>query len=590
MHFILPENLKNELIPYDQTLKKLAKSQPKANSKPRSKSAYPLGNPEWIIPADVAPATWTQAAIRRINDVEAAQRYVSHGDSKYILYHYESVWVAVWLAPEKDKDNYLFGYAYAFKDTESTRKKVDRYYINTIAEGDGNYETKTIGRTSWAYYSNTFSVATIQKDPEKYRNIRISNLWKHPNISSWGAKSCHMHRHLLDFENKLIKDLPKWQNAPYGYHLFTRLTQLHPFDVIAYRDDNLRKGLTEAFKDKELNASTYIQVIKDNIYKGGIANAHLTYPGYYVAMIPTCIASDCTYILDTPFFRSYINTKLKLMQENFYDYENTSVLQVTKNWHQLSNLVQVISLFNYIYPNQPVDYYRTHIDVLEKLSPFISVTSSVVEWLRTNLPFDSFLNMIQRAYESRSPHELREDRDTGEITYSCYDLRDSINLLGQVIAYQKEHPDYEFKRPKRWRLTEFHDTLMAETWKFQNKNESLPQGLFPEPIKVERNSTKWTLFQPVDVHQLAQWGRAVRNCVGGASNYRDGIKKKEHFIVLCMVDNDPRFTIQLKLSNGVMSVVQIADVCNKALDQAMHYEYQQVFQEALKAQAAKLDS
>ena len=34
----------------------------------------------------------------------------------------------------------------------------------------------------------------------------------------------------------------------------------------------------------------------------------------------------------------------------------------------------------------------------------------------------------------------------------------------------------------------------------------------------------------------------------------------KHLIILCMIENKPRYTIQLTVDNGVMSVVQIADV------------------------------
>jgi hypothetical protein len=64
---------------------------------------------------------------------------------------------------------------------------------------------------------------------------------------------------------------------------------------------------------------------------------------------------------------------------------------------------------------------------------------------------------------------------------------------------------------------------------------------------------------------LAHWGRAVRNCVGSHS-YADGIKKYRHMIVLVMIDNKPRYTVQLIVENGVMHVSQIADVGNARLN------------------------
>jgi hypothetical protein len=51
------------------------------------------------------------------------------------------------------------------------------------------------------------------------------------------------------------------------------------------------------------------------------------------------------------------------------------------------------------------------------------------------------------------------------------------------------------------------------------------------PIKVQHNDQQWTFIQPIDTHQLAAWGQAVRNCVGNATNYAEGVRKKQHFIV-----------------------------------------------------------
>ena len=47
--------------------------------------------------------------------------------------------------------------------------------------------------------------------------------------------------------------------------------------------------------------------------------------------------------------------------------------------------------------------------------------------------------------------------------------------------------------------------------------------------------------------------------------YADGVKKMKHLIVLTMIDNAPRYTIQLKVDNGVMTVNQIADISNRRL-------------------------
>jgi hypothetical protein len=86
------------------------------------------------------------------------------------------------------------------------------------------------------------------------------------------------------------------------------------------------------------------------------------------------------------------------------------------------------------------------------------------------------------------------------------------------------------------------------------------------------------------------WGKAVRNCVGSASSYAEGVRKKQHFIVLCMIDGQPQFTIQLKVSNGMMSVDQIRGLSNSTLTIEQKDEYTEVFKLALQARENALKS
>ena len=101
---------------------------------------------------------------------------------------------------------------------------------------------------------------------------------------------------------------------------------------------------------------------------------------------------------------------------------------------------------------------------------------------------------------------------------------------------------------------------------------------------------RWTFFQPHDTHQLSAWGEAVRNCVGNASGYAEGVRKKKHFIVLCMVDGKPKFTVQLTVEMGMMSVSQIVGTSNQRLTQEQKDSYTEAFGKALKLQADALES
>jgi hypothetical protein len=89
----------------------------------------------------------------------------------------------------------------------------------------------------------------------------------------------------------------------------------------------------------------------------------------------------------------------------------------------------------------------------------------------------------------------------------------------------------------------------------------------------------------MDTHQLSQWGQAVRNCVG-TGGYAEDVKKRLQFIVLCMLDGKPRFTIQLKLNHGLMSVHQIAGIGNACLNDDEKSLYTETFRQALAVRSA----
>ena len=181
------------------------------------------------------------------------------------------------------------------------------------------------------------------------------------------------------------------------------------------------------------------------------------------------------------------------------------------------------------------------------------------------------------------------DRATGLTQYYMTDWNDTLQMLHRVLC-DKESKGQTLEPPKRWRLSEFHDYVQAEAWKVEHSNHKLPQDLFPAPIKVTLDDQAWTFIQPIDTHQLAAWGQAVRNCVGNASSYADGVRKKKHFIVLAMLDNKPTFTIQLEVDMGMMSVKQIVGTSNARLTSDQQDSYTKAFAQALKLQESRLQS
>ena len=287
-----------------------------------------------------------------------------------------------------------------------------------------------------------------------------------------------------------------------------------------------------------------------------------------------------------------------------------------------------------MWPDTPIDYFQTY----EKYLLVVRIPSPMKdmgyyrsrgayqqsEWIENQakmveikkkylkqMPVKTFFEIVKKRAEEHNAegHTSSYDFDSKMHSHTAYfrEWTDTISLLDDIIGSQVlegtgletasrevamstkslDMKSVEISKPRRWRLTEFHDHLMGIQWKTRNEDFNLPQDLFAKPVKVtwqqayvddlssgviSKDSMMWSekensvisFFQPITSHQLADWGRAVRNCVGNSS-YASAINKKRYFIVLAMVDHKPRYTIQLKLSDGVLVVDQIADIGNRRL-------------------------
>lgn len=265
--------------------------------------------------------------------------------------------------------------------------------------------------------------------------------------------------------------------------------------------------------------------------------------------------------LDTPFFRKKLNS----ICQNFIDQYQS------KNFDRWSSkfeykFIELLNFVDDLYGSEiSVDYlqqmwvdleFDTNTDAY-RYSRFFALNDVIRNWFKENIPIKSFINMYCKDYRL---------------------MGDTISMIIDILRKNQE-----IKYTGRWRAQEFHDFVMGEQWKLCNKNEKLPQDLFPSPVKVD----KMTFIQPINTHQLASWGRAARNCVG-SSTYSNGILKKNHFIILGLKENEPYLTIQARLENEQLKVVQIKKTCNAGLTFAEEKEYHQAFTKALMIRAQEV--
>lgn len=266
-------------------------------------------------------------------------------------------------------------------------------------------------------------------------------------------------------------------------------------------------------------------------------------------------------VLSTPFFRGVAAQTQSEFMTGLSESDSYSTLR--KIPEEYFSRLRALDLFALMYgENAPLDYFqrlwKSGLKCFRYRGGMASYPNAV-DWFRANVPVSSYVNMAER---------------------DGIQLLDTVYMVDNLLCREGT----TLQPPKRWRVTEFHDLVNEEMFKVKNPNMELPQDLFPTPIKVD----SYTFFQPKSTHQLVKWGQEVRNCVGNSPIYANRVKKKKEFIVLAMENGSPRFTIQLDVRNGVMTVKQIVGVCNKPLNAVEKSDYTDKFAKALKIREAQL--
>lgn len=585
MQFRLPENLQVELLAYDPALKKLT-NQNKTKSITK-KSKYPLGNPVGLIPTDVIKESILNPAIEEINASAAPNRFVEFKQftnvagsvttiTHAIIYHYEQCWYAAWLPPKGKEDEYVYGYSFAFKDTKTSRKAIPHRLITNI----DTYTQVTQGRT--VFYTDTKLVT--KRD---IINGQTTSNWNIPGVPAYYDKSRDLNPAIKRFEDALKKSIPTWEDSR---GIFDRIQSsiianilFDKFEVNQiYWNDTVDTGYNNVKRDKNNWVPSYA-AFQDLV----LSHAHTT--GYDGESYKEY--NKILHIINKPFFRKWIQSKCDECIKANTDPDNNLMSRIKQPWSQIHALLKAIMYVNYIWPECPIDYYQTHIEQLIGTHLRQRIYTTAKQWLRKNMPVASFFSILVKNYEKEveraqaSQGRYNYSSTLGLNVYNIYEWNDTVDMITTVVDRGLEVPI-----PKRWRLEEFHNSVQAESWKIKNPNQELPQDLFPKPIKVTVETNNWTFFQPLDTHQLAQWGQAVRNCVGNATSYAEGVRKKKHFIVLCMLDGAPQFTVQLEVDMGMMSVKQIAGISNARLTKEEEGLYTTAFKAALDQRGNDLKS
>tara|TARA_R100000988_G_scaffold78045_1_gene41932 strand:+ start:527 stop:2356 length:1830 start_codon:yes stop_codon:yes gene_type:complete len=609
MHFNLPDQLAIEVASYDKTRKKLAAAmaaEDKATGK--KKQTYPCGRPSNMFPSDIVnDRTWSEV-VDVINARTSKEKYhlltkpVFGEEPKpfAIVYFIKQLWVACWLPRRKD-DGYIYGITVAFRDTKAARNQcTERYFLcpnhlnkcmfnHTGGEEDMMPRIKE-GRTHWYRKSIFF---TQDELTDGYTNNYWKTVTSNHDVRSYGG-TYNMSNSIRKWEQELVKDIPIFVNGSDG-NCFTRMNPANcKFETIMsqyYSRPRWQPHGTDYVHDLD----TIMKSLR-NRFNGN----------------KVCSRSGDMYdFFEAKWFRSLL---AKAMANTYTIHEEqTASLKYNREallqpYAELYQFIETVADIKHIYKDMDLNLIHSRYELLKQIDMPGQHSDIGDIWMRENLPVESLLNMFQTYYDKETKEDTyrRPDAKTGYIIIYMHLYRDTYQMLTQCM--RSENTDN--LKPKRWRLQDWHDHLMAESWKLQNPKVDLPQKLFPEPVQVRKYvdltwddcfdmlpqeeqelelEIKISFFQPKDTHQLAAWGRAVRNCVGGGHGYAEGVKRMKHLIVLAMVDGKPRYTVQLTVDNGIMNVDQIADIGNRRLDDIERSTVQEAFSYALQKRTQQLN-
>jgi hypothetical protein len=426
MEFQLPSNLQQHLVKYDPQLKKLIPP-----SKPKV-SRNTLGLPDDIIPAHIIKREVLSKVVTHINAEPVEERYhifkKNNTEIKAVIYHVENLWVAAWL-PNPGED-YVYGISFACKANAFNKINIPFGYKGERLFNIDNVIPKKYGRTDFYTWTDYITIDHI-------KNGLINPYWLH-NTTAYKQKLQEIKRHLASFTAEIKQSIPHWKEES-THNIFKRLNSV---------------------------TNTYTYILR-------IPEEYPSVPG--VDLYKMYLDENNRHVLDTPWFKRYINTEAQKIITAFHD-PTTISPEVLVNIHdEVKHTLAWINKILKIWPDCPIDYLQTAISnntftLLTNHSLYWSLSSSdgaVHTWLNTYLPVDSFFKILAKYTDELKARHNSPSRSR----YTFQLLFDTISMLDQILTAGET-----IDPPKRWRIEEFHDHIQVKAWTIKNPNQYSTAG------------------------------------------------------------------------------------------------------------------
>lgn len=595
MLFTLPSTIANQLAVYDpkqRQLIELKNNQDNFNCSSESPARYHLGFVPGLIPESIVsnedqirainhihlqPSknrfyVFTSSPIANARQLELNQQDLEGLKVKAILYYLKSRWVAAWFPLEDTNAPYVYGIAMAHRDTAKTREALT--YLNVPNNGYNLNHPNTIN--SVIMHNRTrIVVETLHVTEQMIKAGWNQTTYELPQVKRHYSRSQKHYPYCIShFERQLLSRIPHWK---YAQNPFERLSSSPESLFLEVFSRTLPNTISHDLK--KLHDQEKLTLCTDE-FVNALKQASLGLPQYAAAA--TIFSLRC--------MRRYIQEEINQFLNIYFDPTKTCSKECIKPVRRLGHLFNHVLCICKTWPDIPQDYFREYLETLKHVTNPLALTLSwteTQEWLRTYMPVRSYFLILKKAVEVRKESNKQEDYfltdENGVSVIRVRSLSDTFHMIKAILEVNET-----LTPPKRWRIHDFHDHVQERSWLVKNENIDLPQDLFPHPIKVTLNNNNWTFIQPRNTHQLAQWGRAVRNCVGSSSSYANSVKKKQSLIVLGMLDSQPLFTVECSIKESNLVVNQIKAIQNRSLTEEQNTAYAQAFQMALQTRHLEL--
>lgn len=559
MQFTVPSSLQQRIAKYDPELRRRLKAEAAAERSAARGPSFPLGLPVGLIPPEVIPADAFLRALQTINS-STALRHHEHwldndGHFKAVIWHVNAgngrkLWVAAYADP-------IEGLHLAWAAKGASIHAPHRLYLYEGTPGFNPFneeeaETLECGRSTFIVRRWHFTEANVISEP---RYLHVANIW---TVGLGNGRAACSKREFIQ------------QTGDRVHRYATSM-------------------LSKSWEEKGSCPFARIQDTWGLLLR--ITNA----PADWVPTASQFLSRSC---VDTPWFRNQIQIALKDMHAE-YEATVASPHRIRNQWSNFRDQCKGLKHITEIWPDASLDHLQALWPFGEAIYRRLAVDdilganqrygpggyqyygeNPVIAWIREHLPLPTFVHWMRRATEDTDNYQLIRQFNKRLAAYITNGMQWSEEQQRWVGVR-------ELPKPKRLRLSDLNRQLEERLWKIKVPDAPLPQDLFPQPVRITTDEARLSFFQPNSVHQLAEWGNAVRNCVGNGT-YADRIKKFQNFIVLGMVDGKPTFTIQLSHRDGQLITDQVVSTSNQSLSADQRLLYQQGMELALIHQAEAL--